>query len=381
MCPWQATHIPCHSRSSLLCQEPCKWQCYHYRCSKKCSEKCDRPPCDKPCCHKLYCGHRCYGLCGEPCLRYCPTCDTTKFNQHLRGSFDRRTKYYQLTCAHIFTVQDLDDYTQHIFKSLPCMVCPLYFPVKSCRTPMSISFRYSDAVKCCLERMQDVREEICSNVTLRYKSILDPLLKSDLAFLEPKYFCFLEDIDRTKSTELLYLASLLSRSVMIAKSLSDSTCSIRNKLEEQVKKTCSLLLETNLTYSAIYDMERNYLRRCLETQIFLAKKSCTSSKTSIRMAESFLKALSTKRGKMEMIKEIFSRLKLLADDFPQTVAFSYENFLSDIELRHPILKKGVWWYCAKGHYYCTPASRNKTVSRHCPECAGMFTFYRFVGCI
>ena len=385
LCAHGRQHIPCHSRSSLLCQEPCKWQCYHYRCSKKCSEKCDRPPCDKPCRHRLYCGHRCYGLCGEPCLKYCPTCDTKKFNQHLRGSFKRSTKYYQLTCGHIFAVQDLDDYTQHIFKSLPCMVCPLFCPVKSCRTPMSISFRYSDAVKCCLERMQDVREEIYSNVTLftaKYKSILDPLLTSDSAYFELKSFSFLEDLDRKKSTELLYLASLLSRSLMIAKSLSDSTCSIRNELEEQVKLTCLLLLETNLTYSAIHDMERNYLRQCLETQNFLAKKSCTSSKTSIRMAESFLKALSTKHGKVEMTKKrILSRLKLLADDFPQSVAFSYEDFLSDIELRHPILQKGVWWYCAKGHYYCTPASRNKTVSHHCPECAGMFTFDWFVGCI
>uniref|UniRef100_A0A672NNV5 Zinc finger NFX1-type containing 1 n=1 Tax=Sinocyclocheilus grahami TaxID=75366 RepID=A0A672NNV5_SINGR len=72
------------------CNEPCEWQCPHHSCTKLCHEPCDRPPCSVPCNNTLPCGHRCIGLCGDPCPKKCRIFGT--FCTGTQGGVEKRQK-------------------------------------------------------------------------------------------------------------------------------------------------------------------------------------------------------------------------------------------------------------------------------------------------
>ena len=368
-CPHKKVRQPCDQVLDWHCNRPCQWQCYHHKCYKQCSENCDRLQCDIRCNLLLRCGHRCHGLCGEPCMNVCPECDRSKFNNFLSGNFHRGSKYYQLQCRHVFVVEDLDKYVQERLDTPPYPVGPLCCPLKSCGTPMSTSYRYGNAAKLCLKRVQQVRSMIKSC----FDSVTEQAYKVYTSFRtlsghEPTS----PNLVQFNNSKQLYLLSLLSRTVATCNNLNDSTCSVGIELNDKIKYLCSSIdHDKALSFTTVQSLERMYLRQCLQAQVHLAKQCCTASETkSIKDANSFLQALDSNPKGSIMTKTLFSQYsKPLAKEFPKTI---HEGFYETMDPNHPVLQKGVWWFCTNDHYYCTPASMSKNISHHCPECEGEF---------
>lgn len=117
VCP----HSKCASECSAPCApciEKCDWSCEHQgRCSMPCAGPCDRLPCDERCAKILSCGHRCPGLCGEPCpeKEYCQSCgskddarvDLLEFKMYKEIDVGE-TPIVALSCGHFFTAESLD---------------------------------------------------------------------------------------------------------------------------------------------------------------------------------------------------------------------------------------------------------------------------------
>lgn len=81
-----------------------------------CAAPCNRLPCDERCPRTLDCGHRCPGLCGEPCPEaYCQICSTKgearvdllEFKTYSEIDLDE-TPIVALSCGHFFTAESLD---------------------------------------------------------------------------------------------------------------------------------------------------------------------------------------------------------------------------------------------------------------------------------
>lgn len=81
-----------------------------------CAAPCNRLPCDERCSKTLGCGHRCPGLCGEPCPeKYCQDCgsrandrvDLLEFKSYKDIDLDE-TPIVVLGCGHFFTAELLD---------------------------------------------------------------------------------------------------------------------------------------------------------------------------------------------------------------------------------------------------------------------------------
>jgi len=320
----------------------------------------------------LECGHFCFGLCGEPCLRVCPICDRINFDKALGEHFQGDRQYYQLPCGHIFDVEYLDQHMERCFDTSPYPIGRLCCPVNSCITPISTSFRYSEIAKLCMERVQQVRRKIkdClytlkDQASIVYDSLQknNSICRRELPHLKNLY------------SEHLYLISLLSRTVATSDNLNDSTCCIGIDLNSRIQYLCSLFDydKAGLSFTLVQDFERMYLQQCLVSQVHLAKKHSTGAPKakSIRDANNFLQTLVSNRKCQKMTKvKFYDYSKPLGIEFPATVAYDFKRFFVTINPNHPILQKGMWWLCPKDHYYCTPASMSKNISHHCPECKG-----------
>ena len=148
------------------CTEPCTWNCSHHQCNKLCHEVCERPQCNERCENRLKCGHRCYGLCGEPCLTFCPECKRRDFNKHFKeeqSNFDPTNLYVQLECGHIFSVYSMDLFTRQNDVEAS-RIAPLQCP--TCKHPLCSSNRYGNAVKRSLQDVNAVRDTISTTKEL-----------------------------------------------------------------------------------------------------------------------------------------------------------------------------------------------------------------------
>ncbi|PYH49757.1 uncharacterized protein BP01DRAFT_331171 [Aspergillus saccharolyticus JOP 1030-1] len=136
----------CHPETACSpCRRPCEVHCKHSRCPKLCKDPC--PPCAEPCdsgcdhreactlpcavpcennpcnrrCEKMLklCGHRCPGMCGEPCppSRFCQICappevlqqqvDLLELKTYSEVDIDTSPLLF-LPCNHFYTIASLD---------------------------------------------------------------------------------------------------------------------------------------------------------------------------------------------------------------------------------------------------------------------------------
>ncbi|KXZ55297.1 hypothetical protein GPECTOR_3g432 [Gonium pectorale] len=87
------------------CAGSCSWSCVHQgSCGAPCGAPCDRLPCDERCSKLLSCGHRCPGLCGEPC----PTADYC-VHPDCRGKAPERIREQVVDYVLLRTFGELDD--------------------------------------------------------------------------------------------------------------------------------------------------------------------------------------------------------------------------------------------------------------------------------
>ena len=129
------------------CDRPCEWVCPSFRCQQPCSEPCDRKRCFKRCCFILECGHRCIGMCGEPCPPLCSLCsphDPT-FAKNFGNEDNTNARFVVLEdCHHIFEQKGLDLYMERLIDTgnkLELPKCP------KCSVPILKNLRYGTMVK------------------------------------------------------------------------------------------------------------------------------------------------------------------------------------------------------------------------------------------
>ncbi|XP_077982503.1 NFX1-type zinc finger-containing protein 1-like [Glandiceps talaboti] len=148
-CPARHNQVCEHGTRGRLCHLQCAWNCKHHQCSRKCYEPCDRPPCDHPCHFKLKCRHKCVGVCSEPCPQLCRVCNKQRL-EAAAAYYGRRysddMRFIQLSCGHVFTVEDVDRLMMGISSvhggfQVGLKTCPsCYKPIEGCR-------RYNSVIK------------------------------------------------------------------------------------------------------------------------------------------------------------------------------------------------------------------------------------------
>lgn len=85
------SHSSCNKKCGnpcASCMEKCSWKCEHVQCTQLCHEPCDRELCSQSCPKELECGHKCIGVCGEPCPRLCRVCNKDEVEEILFGHED-----------------------------------------------------------------------------------------------------------------------------------------------------------------------------------------------------------------------------------------------------------------------------------------------------
>ncbi|GFU07994.1 NFX1-type zinc finger-containing protein 1 [Trichonephila clavipes] len=124
------------SRPCVLCKQNCERGCSHVgRCNKKCFEICSIELCFKACKNILPCGHKCAGLCGDPCVYLCRVCNEKDFESgNPKSDF-----YIELEdCNHVVEVQKMEELLND------CMDCLMWPCCPSCNLPMRKSTRYKN---------------------------------------------------------------------------------------------------------------------------------------------------------------------------------------------------------------------------------------------
>ena len=409
-CPHTSVNKTCPEDISLTCDEPCQWNCSHYECELACSEMCTRPRCDERCQLKLKCGHQCFGLCGEPCLSFCPECQLKKFRQKLKsqGEFTKDSQYYQLVCGHIFSVKYLDEYVDKMCKpksteSMP--IHPLLCPVKECKSFFMCGYRYGNQAKLLLTYVQDVNT-IVQYSPDRYVPADDVgsvLLKGRLEnALSPVIFQYTENYPHTKSTrgdviqkrgrtnvhvcyqpmpeisatlyrlkshhprskEDKYLVFLLIEALNLLQKLwspgtEDDTL---KDVKKYARFICNSLLKDEpyrLSYQTLMDIRSALFRVHLGQGIKLARDTFEHDDDECLVkAETFLKSQDSHITKADF--------KLHMD----AIGIDCKELLTDLDAYWPDVYKGQWWRCAEGHYYCSPPSLLDGIELKCPHCNG-----------
>ncbi|KAF0547348.1 P-loop containing nucleoside triphosphate hydrolase protein [Gigaspora margarita] len=168
-----------HSKCRLDCAEPCSvcaeacgWKCKHKgACNLPCGVPCNRLPCDLRCEKRLYCGHQCFGLCGEKCppSKYCAECTTDNnvkdqvVDLIMRETFSEvdwtSERMVVLGCGHVYTAESLD-HLMNMKEYYEMDKNNKWIRIKSitsqpsdpkscpqCRTPIKGIYRYGRAIK------------------------------------------------------------------------------------------------------------------------------------------------------------------------------------------------------------------------------------------
>ena len=285
ICSHESSEVNCYDKVLHNCHEECYWNCEHFTCSKHCFEMCDRPRCNQRCPLKLKCGHRCHGLCGEPCLTLCPQCQHKEFTKTLMSanSFIRDSLYYQLPCKHIFSVEYLDDYVHQLTSPQShVLVGPIQCPVKECSYPLNCSYRYGNAVKQSLSFVQDVNTIISEKDSKQDKMLLDHRLEriwSNELISGIIWECRYQIRSSINSipSDKKYLIFILTKAVDVHELLakhSPPPSTDNTGILEDLKRFLSYVskyITAKLTFQVIDDIQSEFFRLYLQSYILLEK--------------------------------------------------------------------------------------------------------------
>jgi hypothetical protein len=416
----------CSDRNLNACGEPCDWSCAHHECRNLCSENCDRPICDERCMERLKCGHQCHGLCGEPCLSFCPQCQLKKFNKKLKspGHFKSECTYYELPCTHVFSVEYLDNFVQAaVNPKSDLLVAPLQCPVMECHQLFSCSYRYGNHMKQMLshvQRVNDIIRPASANSSVgvdektlqrRIKEIIDSDDMVPKTGLPANHFLssFARDKNQYKPMQSITSTILGLRPQQVEKSYifahmfvealtylqaltphqpqSPHLVSDYKETLKEVKrflKFLSSILETprhgnfKLTYQLIIDSQKELLRLSFHVYIVLAKCGNMASGKALEEAESYLRSISAMTSKINK-SEFRRHMDMIGRLIPFKTGLSYRSSIEEMDKFHPAVHKGQWWRCSEGHFYCSPPSILDHVVLKCPHCNLGKTCFRETG--
>ncbi|KTF77127.1 hypothetical protein cypCar_00032600 [Cyprinus carpio] len=370
------------------CNEPCEWQCPHHSCSKLCHEPCDRPPCSVPCNNTLPCGHRCIGLCGDPCPNKCRICHKDEVTEIFFGNEDDPDAcFIQLDdCKHLFEATGMDQYmnldedqdAELDQRAIRLKDCP------RCRTPIRRNLRYGTHINRSLAAIEMVKEKIngVSDVVKQQQEALRLQLlgKKNLRIHLGPEFLHLKDKFKTKDLsrqQLWHLENLMTYLESVG------------KLKAMQAAYMTPLLDKLQPFSSKIEEVLEFLLR--PTQRFSDQQIADLDRELKRL--SYLAELNVRCG-MSPAKSIIygTEVQKLREILEDTLPFSeglerrVKQMFTDLDTKLPrsglgitdeervmILKaiglnKGHWYKCPNGHVYAIGDCGGAMQQSKCPEC-------------
>lgn len=201
-CENRCVHSECKKTCSELCspcKQKCEWKCKHYQCTRLCSEPCNRPPCYQPCDKNLECGHRCIGLCGEPCPEFCRICHKDNVTQILFGEEDEQNaRFVHLEdCGHIVECKALDKYMNEKVdeNSILFKGCPW------CKTPIRRCVRYGSIINATLQDIESVKRVLMGDVSTNQRLLRE--LKDQLRTNQSELSSFRDKLHFRRSLDTM----------------------------------------------------------------------------------------------------------------------------------------------------------------------------------
>ena len=390
-----------HGEDYTKCHDVCRWNCLHFQCEKECREECDRPPCNEPCDGFLPCGHRCPGICGEPCLSLCPTCHRANFVKRLHPKQKQlpvNQLYIELGCGHIFTVQFLDGYMDPKINTVRPKQCP------KCHFNIPAGFRYGNAAKRARIDIEHVRDVIGLHISIPEieREALETRIR-EITIVSPRHlhtfenklddgspinseesclvqclsscsnlYCCLQPQITTYSDVRDIVGCLRSLVTTLLSSAKRDIYSVHeyHRLSAVIPERKSA--ELHLSWQLLKDFKSELYRLALRAQCIVGRHQHPLSESSsnrtgpgsaITAVENYVCSLDPLKDRISeedydyYSSQIETAIPSVATIHVQTPAF-------------PPVIKGMWMKCSTGHYYCTPpvcGSGAKSLG-HCPEC-------------
>lgn len=393
--------LPCiHGQEDhTKCQEMCKWDCPHFECENECREVCERPPCNKPCAKFLPCGHKCFGVCGEPCLTVCPECDPGKFKEKTHPKQKKKGKvldqpYIELGCGHIIPVVYLDEYMDPKIKTVMPKQCP------KCHQIIPVGFRYGNAVRRAMRDVENVREIMRQHASIsgiEREQMITSIREMNTTTNMPKYFRTFHQllitgspITREKSCLFYCLCSFYNLYSSLQHQVKDfpDVDGIMDSIKSLVKlfarggilshkpdfygesmvperKSATMYLSQQL----LDDFKSELYRLALCAQCIIARgqyphiEKGTGPDSIITTVDTYIRSLDPLKDRISEIDyEWYSRQMEKAFPVVDTIHVQTPPV--------PSVIKGTWMKCPAGHYYCRPpvfGSRTKSIGQ-CPDC-------------
>uniref|UniRef100_A0A8C1SPB0 Zinc finger, NFX1-type containing 1 n=1 Tax=Cyprinus carpio TaxID=7962 RepID=A0A8C1SPB0_CYPCA len=390
-CENRCVHSACNKtcgQPCAPCNEPCEWQCPHHSCTKLCHEPCDRPPCSVPCNNTLPCGHRCIGLCGDPCPNKCRICHKDEVTEIFFGNEDDPDAcFIQLDdCKHLFEATGMDQYmnldedqgAELDQRAIRLKDCP------RCRTPIRRNLRYGTHINRSLAAIEMVKEKIngVSDVVKQQQEALRLQLlgKKNLRIHLGPEFLHLKDKFKTKDLsrqQLWHLENLMTYLESVG------------KLKAMQAAYMTPLLDKLQPFSSKIEEVLEFLLR--PTQRFSDQQIADLDRELKRL--SYLAELNVRCG-MSPAKSIIygTEVQKLREILEDTLPFSeglerrVKQMFTDLDTKLPrsglgitdeervmILKaiglnKGHWYKCPNGHVYAIGDCGGAMQQSKCPEC-------------
>jgi len=397
------------------CMEDCQWKCKHFTCKKKCSEMCDRPRCNSPCTKCLKCGHPCIGLCGEKCPKLCRICDKKTVTNIFFGTEDEPdARFIQLEdCDHIFEMSGLDQWMDQQGSGTDSKAVEIQFKCcPKCKVSVRRSLRYGNVIKQSLCDMERVKKKVINgdgnSSNEHLKKIGESLPKLRLQLCSKAqcehFWQFINgvenSIERNYHTERYYQ---VSQSIMVHEinaiqfqlknlpkfhKLFDIAYSLTKTFEFDEIKFQKTDIEDELLDLWDFMTKRKYLSdQCksdieyefnrLSALIHLCK-ICEALLSLDAIDEDDLKAISEMTTRLfnagtesndKITTESSTKYFVKFEDFKKKYGIGLITEQERIDIVKAIdLKKGHWFKCPNGHYYCIGECGGAMELAKCPEC-------------
>ncbi|KAG1963351.1 NFX1-type zinc finger-containing protein 1 [Pimephales promelas] len=370
------------------CIEPCEWQCPHYTCTKLCHEPCDRPPCSVPCNKELPCGHRCIGLCGDPCPKKCRVCNKDEVTEIFFGNEDEPDAcFIQLEdCRHLFEAKGMDQYMSLDEdqasgldqRAIKLKECP------RCRTPIRRNLRYGTHINRSLAAIEMVKEKINGlpdvikqkQEVLRLQLVEQINLKNHL----PKEFDSIREKLNTNDLslqQLWHLENLMSflESIGKLKEMQKERMTPQDnfKFSRKLEEVLKFLLDRNQRF---FDQQVEDLERELKRLSYLAELNVRCKKSEFKLFDDVL------ASEVQLLREILEDTLPFSEGLERTVKKKFTELdaklpvsglgITDDErvmiLKAIGLNKGHWYKCPNGHVYAIGECGGAMEQSKCPEC-------------
>ncbi|KAK3095095.1 hypothetical protein FSP39_010254 [Pinctada imbricata] len=388
-CQNRCKHSKCQNICGELCtpcMEPCEWRCHHYVCTNPCGEPCNRKRCNRPCRNVLPCGHRCIGLCGEPCPKYCRVCDADIVQEIFFGAEDEPDALFvQLEdCGHIieYTAMDIwmESKSEADSSAIQLRCCP------RCKTAIRKNLRYGNIVKRALRDIEKVKR-IKQGDEKRIKE-LKRSIPVDIKFkltgpekyaIERLYETVVEYGILTES-ELVAIDTRIRYLEKIAKTETKWEEPEYGKQEyqkgmEAIKILKQWIIRDRKTFSEqeVEDLQ-NEFDRITSMRIFVAyidRMRSIGYKPSDDLAQAISRIkkilFDGTRLTEKLAKVTNAVFKVMKAKIPMSGLGISEKERVEI-LQAVGLSKGHWYKCPKGHIYAIGECGGANQGGRCPEC-------------